>query len=216
MRWPTVGAIAAATVILGVSASFVIDEVRIAALPEHEKLKDTPDYVFNPVEKTTTRIEKDEQGNDVEVVETYIEYLHRSGTMERAKNEVVELRTSDSRTFLTDRTFTIRFDAVTPYFQDRDGRWYHTARATTTPEAFQLQMTSVFGVRKAYAQDIEEGLNSGPGTGNQTWTVPGGWNDAANTIECIGAGGDGGPGKNNDNGGGGGGGGAYAAITNLD
>jgi hypothetical protein len=46
------------------------------------------------------------------------------------------------------------------------------------------------------------------------WTVPEDWNDADNSIHCIGGGG-GGAGGGQD-GGGGGGGGAYSGITNLD
>jgi hypothetical protein len=47
-------------------------------------------------------------------------------------------------------------------------------------------------------------------TSGTSWTVPANWNDAINTIECIGAGGAGG-----NNGGGGGGAGAYAKLSNL-
>ena len=49
----------------------------------------------------------------------------------------------------------------------------------------------------------------GPPTPFLTWTVPMDWDSAHNTIECLGAGGDGG---NNASGGGGG---AYSAISNL-
>jgi hypothetical protein len=50
-------------------------------------------------------------------------------------------------------------------------------------------------------------------TGAGSWSIPADWNDAANTIECIGGGGGGRtPGAA---GGGGGGGGAYASVSNL-
>jgi len=45
-------------------------------------------------------------------------------------------------------------------------------------------------------------------TGTHTWAVPSDWNDANNTIECIGPGADGGSNY-------GGGGGAYAKLLNL-
>jgi len=47
-------------------------------------------------------------------------------------------------------------------------------------------------------------------TSGTSWTVPSDWNDLENTIECIGAGAEGGP-----NGRAGGGGGAYAIKSNL-
>jgi hypothetical protein len=50
------------------------------------------------------------------------------------------------------------------------------------------------------------------------WTVPADWNNAANTIECIGGGGGGGGGRNAAcviSGGGGGAGGGYAKVSNL-
>jgi len=47
------------------------------------------------------------------------------------------------------------------------------------------------------------------------WPVPASWNDANNSIHCIGGGGAGGSGTGNG-GGGGGGGGAYSSIANLD
>ena len=51
-------------------------------------------------------------------------------------------------------------------------------------------------------------------TSGSTWTVPSDWNNAANTIECVGAGGNG-SGATTGRVGGGGGGGAYAKISNL-
>lgn len=52
-------------------------------------------------------------------------------------------------------------------------------------------------------------------TGTGTWNKPGDWNNASNTIHCIGGGGGGWTGAGSMNGGGGGGGGAYAGSTNL-
>jgi hypothetical protein len=52
--------------------------------------------------------------------------------------------------------------------------------------------------------------------GTNCWTVPADWNDAANTIEVIGPGGNGAAGASNAaSGGGGGGGGGHASTTNL-
>lgn len=51
-------------------------------------------------------------------------------------------------------------------------------------------------------------------TGLGTWVVPADWNNANNSVECIGAGGDG-HGGGGDNAVSGGGGGAYAAKSNL-
>ncbi len=50
-------------------------------------------------------------------------------------------------------------------------------------------------------------------TSGTTWTVPADWNNAANTIECIGGGASGA--GNTSLSQAGGGGGAYAAISNL-
>lgn len=52
-------------------------------------------------------------------------------------------------------------------------------------------------------------------SGIASFTVPETWNDADNSIHCIGAGA-GGSGGDGDSGGGGGGGGAYSSSTNID
>jgi hypothetical protein len=54
-------------------------------------------------------------------------------------------------------------------------------------------------------------------SGLLNWTVPADWNNADNSIHCIGGGGGGSQGQSSGDGdgGGGGGGGAYSAITNL-
>src|SRR6266852_7860039 len=52
-------------------------------------------------------------------------------------------------------------------------------------------------------------------TSGTSWKVPSDWNPKNNTIECIGAGGNGHGGDRAFTGGGGGGGGAYAKISNL-
>jgi hypothetical protein len=52
-------------------------------------------------------------------------------------------------------------------------------------------------------------------SGLLSWTVPDDWNDADNSIHCIGGGGGGG-GSNGSDGGSGGGAGAYSSVTNLD
>ena len=52
-------------------------------------------------------------------------------------------------------------------------------------------------------------------TSGTSWTVPADWNNASNSIECIGGGANGVAGAANGAGGAGGGGGAYSAISNL-
>lgn len=53
-------------------------------------------------------------------------------------------------------------------------------------------------------------------TSGTSWNTPADWDNAANSIECIGSGADGRPASDvTFSGGGGGGGGAYAKITNL-
>src|SRR3990167_5291171 len=54
-------------------------------------------------------------------------------------------------------------------------------------------------------------------TSGTSWTVPTGWNSSSNTVECIGAGGNGSTAKTTatEASGAGGGGGAYAKINNL-
>jgi hypothetical protein len=51
-------------------------------------------------------------------------------------------------------------------------------------------------------------------SGSGTWSIPAGWNDADNTIELIGAGGNGAAGGASASGGGGGGG-AYVKVVNV-
>src|SRR6185295_18628866 len=61
-------------------------------------------------------------------------------------------------------------------------------------------------------------LTASPGVLVQTWTVPYDWKSIGNKVECIGAGGDGGPsgtGAQSNRAGTGGGGGAYEKITNF-
>ncbi len=78
--------------------------------------------------------------------------------------------------------------------------------------AFLLLAIALISVPVEAAYPTQIFLTANPGTGNQTWTVPVDWNSANNTIECIGAGGDGGVQAGS---GGGGGGGAYAKVFNL-
>ncbi len=63
---------------------------------------------------------------------------------------------------------------------------------------------------RAYAAPVQLILTSGT-----TWTVPPAWDNANNTIEAIGAGGNGASGTDNLNAGGGGGGGEYRKATNV-
>lgn len=58
-------------------------------------------------------------------------------------------------------------------------------------------------------------LNTSAGQGLKTWTVPSDWNSAANVIEVLGAGGDGGHALGGAQSTAAGGGGAYAQIANL-
>ena len=58
-------------------------------------------------------------------------------------------------------------------------------------------------------------LTSNPGSGDQSWTVPGDWNNSNNSVACIGSGGTGADGVTDTASGAGGGGGAYASTTNL-
>lgn len=88
-----------------------------------------------------------------------------------------------------------------------------TPATGTTTTNFQWSVTGVSG--GCYATKTVY-LTANPGTGNQSWSVPSDWNNASNTIECIGAGGDGADSTASPGSlpGGGGGGGAYAKIAN--
>ena len=96
------------------------------------------------------------------------------------------------------------------------GRWI-------TPTLLVAVMSFGVQVQLAHATTCDAGnpvgsqciviLNTGAGSGNQTWTVPADWNNSSNSVAIIGSGGKGG--LSNANGGGGGGGGAYASSTNL-
>lgn len=68
-----------------------------------------------------------------------------------------------------------------------------------------------------FGTDVGGGECRGYITSGSTWNVPSDWNDASNTIEAIGAGGDGAISTGSANAGGGGGGGEYrrAADVNL-
>lgn len=65
-------------------------------------------------------------------------------------------------------------------------------------------------VPKAHADPVQIVLTSG-----STWTVPPAWDNGANTIEAIGAGGNGSDSTASTNSGGGGGGGEYRKSTNV-
>ncbi|WP_315754389.1 MULTISPECIES: RHS repeat-associated core domain-containing protein [unclassified Bradyrhizobium] len=52
-------------------------------------------------------------------------------------------------------------------------------------------------------------------TSGSTWTVPGDWNNASNTVEVIGAGGGGAGSNSSTEGAGGGGGGGYSKVVNV-
>lgn len=78
--------------------------------------------------------------------------------------------------------------------------------------------TTTCGFGTAIASGVCQGFITS--TSTLTWPVPSDWNNSSNTIQLIGAGGNGGVSKltgksSSQYGGGGGGGGAYAEISNL-
>jgi hypothetical protein len=172
------------------AAPTAIDQVQIAALPQHEKLKTNATDVL-----------------DAEERDGEVEYLYKAEELLPEQDELVERRTSTTRSYRRGNKIAVFFDATTPYHKDAEGRWWKTEKATTTKRAFDLQTKSI-----AHAQTF---LTESPGIGNQTWNVPADWNSSNNSIECIGSGGRGADGNAGTASGAGGGGGTYAKITNL-
>lgn len=187
MKWIKRSLIALAGSALLFGGPMMVDNIRVATLPDGHKLKAHPNDIVS-----------------VHVKDGYIEYLYRDKPMEVQQDELVERRDTNSRTYRRGNRTDIFFDAVTPYSKDANGNWFYTAKATTTEGAFNLQTRT--HPETAFAQTF---LVGGPGTGNQTWNVPADWNSTNNQIACVGSGGIGGFQV------GGGGGGAWASTTNV-
>src|SRR3990167_8076958 len=98
MRWRTLGAIAGTTVVLGFGATVIVDEVRIAALPDNEKLVVPKERVFAS-----------------EIVAGHVEYQYQTSLIEKLHDEVANKRTPYSRTFQRGAEIQIVFDAINPY-----------------------------------------------------------------------------------------------------
>lgn len=104
--------------------------------------------------------------------------------------------------------------------------WWGNQDAQGLPVPAKIQITQIGVYPDRLEIEAEEMLASGdlPALVNvvfltspgavRSWTVPLTWNDADNSVHCIGGGGGGGPGV--FNGGGGGGGGGYSRANNLD
>ena len=184
--WKTFGAGLTATtaLALGVGAPVLINEIQIAALPAHQRL------VSDDILGIAYR--------DENVVEYVTLESEPATTLE---NEVPELRTEISQTYLLDNQFHVVFAERRLVL--RHGNWYNMRRATTTPEAYDLQTWSF--IPSAEAQTTEAFTSAGYGS----WVAPPGVT-AAN-VACWGGGGGGGDGSLA--GGGGGGGGAFASST---
>src|SRR3989338_5470154 len=109
------------------------------------------------------------------------------------------------------RTLGIAAQGPTLYW---GGRFLHKCATVSliTMLAFADLPLGIWSVPRAHAADtviILTTANSSP------WTVPLDWNNVSNTIEVVGAGGNGVDALLDGRGGGGGGGGAYAKVTNL-
>ncbi len=76
---------------------------------------------------------------------------------------------------------------------------------------FESGLFFFHGIPESSAANTQIFLTS---TASTTWTVPVDWNNASNTIECVGAGGNGAQNATLRHPGAGGGGGAYAKVTN--
>lgn len=206
--------------VLGVSLGGVVatetvsTQISINSLPSSLVLKVPANKVLSVSLKNDTQYTYDDQGNIISsTTSTYEDYLYPSQSMDASPNEIVSRRTSDSRSYQIGNQIEIAFDAVEPYYQDTQGKWWYTQEATTTPAAFQLQtqaspLSSLFG-EKVFAQTTSF-LTTGAGTGPQTWNVPTDWNNSNNQVACIGSGS-----FANSGGGVGGGGGAYASTSNI-
>lgn len=160
----------------------------------------------------------EEKFDDVEMIRDVVLYAYKTNQPIIAEqNELVERRTSNSRTFSNGNTNKVFFDQALPkYYKDENGDWFYADYATTTVVEYQKvvvatrgnivsKLVAVFYPKIAFAATTF--ITSGT-----TWNVPADWNSSNNSIEAVGCGGDGSVESSTSQAGGGGG--AYAKTTN--
>ena len=192
-------------------------DVQIALLPDNEKL-------VAPVEEIIeSRVIRggtffDDALQQEITIPDIVEYEYLAETLDAFPNEDISKRTVHSITLELGGLRKVLIDEGTHRKLDAHGVWRALKTATTTQQAYDLQAApSPIDVAFSYLGTLAraEVLDTGPGTGNQTWAIPSDWNSSNNTVECIGSGGRGADGVLSTRSGGAGGGGAYAKITNL-
>lgn len=148
----------------------------------------------------------------------HVLYAYRTNRqVEAIPNEIVGQRTPNSRTvLLPDGRHRVAIDQSAPrYYEDVTGKWWYAEYGKTTKAKWIQHLSRTTPWEKVIAwvatpvYATTEFLTSGT-----SWSTPGDWNNSDNSIECIGAGGNGAAGATT-NSSGGGGGGAYAKITNV-
>lgn len=144
---------------------------------------------------------------------------------ESAAQRVGQIRLSRFR----DPPRTFGFDLTKGEVVDLGGgyelQWRFNTDETGAQVPAKIQVTRIVSYPDRIHVEAEEMLASGVITltniviltdtgGLSSWTVPDDWNDANNSVACIGGGGAGGGGTGS-HGGGGGGGGAFSYVQNL-
>src|SRR3990167_329167 len=191
--------------------SFVVGALlTIQDIPDNEKLKVSVSAILDS-KIIPSYSYTDDDGKNVTVPEI-VEYTYKDKVLAALPNEDISKRTRWEMVFYKGNETQITIDAGNGRYSDGVD-WWTIGTATTTKASYDLQTIVSFLGTPAYAQTF---LTSGAGSGNQTWNVPADWNDANNTIECIGSGGKGADGVIGASTGAGGGGGEYRKTTNLD
>jgi len=94
--------------------------------------------------------------------------------------------------------------------------WIFSGWLITHDSSIATKIQEVHAVTCGFGSDTGDGTCRGFLTSGTSWSVPSDWNNADNTIECIGAGGNGAQNsKSTHYAGAGGGGGAYASTANV-
>ncbi len=126
------GVVLAGTIVVsGVFLGGAVEDIQIEALPDHEKLVVTKDKII------TSKEYLDERGVP------HVVYQYKGDVIADEKDEIVEERTTSQRVYRTEdpEIFTMRvYSKGTFQKDDTTGEWTSRETATTTKDAFDLQV----------------------------------------------------------------------------
>ncbi len=148
-------------------------------------LKVSKDKILNS--EIITEYKRDANDFIIEGTENYVMAYSYISNKEISveSDEIIEKRTSNSKTYKTDNPFEFRtvIYASEVFYKETDNKWYKINIATTTTNTFNTQTTSLFKriLGNVYAQNITASSTAGDGwcetPYNTNWDVP---HDAAN------------------------------------